>query len=145
MTVHSSFLSHMGGCRARRTVSANVLFSGLDAHIHFSGVYDQSYLDYLRAVLSLLPEYGLSAFVALHQDVWSRYSGGSGAPAWTLEAVGFKLDAGVMEETQAAWLKGVKGGGHVADERGLWPCGYQKLIASTMAYVHPSFCCRNPA
>ncbi|TCD69457.1 hypothetical protein EIP91_007583 [Steccherinum ochraceum] len=97
------------------------------------GLYDQAYLDYLRAIISMLPAYGISAFVALHQDVWSRYSGGSGAPAWTLEAVGFKLDVVAMEETQAAWLKGVKGGGHVPEERGLWPCGYQKLAAATMA------------
>ena len=97
------------------------------------GVYDASYLSYLRAVLSLLPQFGLAAFVALHQDVWSRYSGGSGAPAWTLEHVGFDLHA--LEESGAAWLRGVRGGGHSEAERGLWPCGYQKLAASTMACV----------
>ncbi|KAI0293137.1 glycoside hydrolase family 5 protein [Multifurca ochricompacta] len=95
------------------------------------GIYDVSYLSYLRSVLSLLPQYGLTAFVALHQDVWSRYAGGSGAPAWTLEHVGFDLHA--LEESGAAWLRGVCGGGHTEAERGLWPCGYQKLAASTMA------------
>lgn len=75
------------------------------------------------------------AFVSMHQDVWSRYSGGSGAPAWTLESVGFDLNA--LDETGAAWLNGVrKGGSHVdAAERGLWPTGYTKLAAATMAYV----------
>ncbi|KAF8183092.1 glycoside hydrolase superfamily, partial [Mycena galopus ATCC 62051] len=53
-----------------------------------SGIYDHTYLTYLRALLSLFPQYGLSAFVAMHQDVWARYSGGSSAPAWTLEMVG---------------------------------------------------------
>jgi len=67
----------------------------------------------------------------LHQDVWSRYSGGSGAPAWTLEVVGFNLHE--LEESGAAWLLGVKGGGHTEAERGIWPCGYQKLAAATMA------------
>ncbi|KAL0945851.1 hypothetical protein HGRIS_012134 [Hohenbuehelia grisea] len=95
------------------------------------GIYDVEYLEYLKNVLSLLPQYGIKAFVSLHQDVWSRYSGGSGAPAWTLEAVGFDLHK--LEESGAAWLKGVKGGGHVEAERGLWPCGYQKLAAATMA------------
>ncbi|KAJ7118441.1 glycoside hydrolase [Mycena crocata] len=95
------------------------------------GIYDTKYLTYLREFLSLLPQYGMSAFVAMHQDVWSRYSGGSGAPAWTLEAVGFDLHG--LEESGAAWLLGVKGGGHVEEERGLWPCGYQKLAAATMA------------
>ena len=102
-----------------------------------SGVYDTEYLQYVRKLLSMMPQYGLIAFVALHQDVWSRYSGGSGAPAWTLEAVGFDLHG--LEEPGAAWLKGVRGGGHTEDERGLWPCGYQKLAAATMAYV-----ARNP-
>lgn len=67
----------------------------------------------------------------MHQDVWSRFSGGSGAPAWTLTAVGFDLHK--LEETGAAWLKGVKGGGHIETERGIWPCGYQKLASSTMS------------
>ncbi|KAJ7291517.1 glycoside hydrolase superfamily [Mycena rebaudengoi] len=95
------------------------------------GIYDKEYLEYIRAFLSLLPQYGITAFVSIHQDVWSRYSGGSGAPAWTLESVGFDLLG--LEESGAAWLLGVKGGGHVEEERGLWPCGYQKLAAATMA------------
>lgn len=101
-------------------------------HIHkHRGIYDTSYLSYLRSVLSLFPQFGLTAFVALHQDVWSRYAGGSGAPAWTLELAGFDLNA--LEESDAAWLRGVRGGGHSEAERGLWPCGYQKLAAATMA------------
>ncbi|TFK28296.1 cytoplasmic protein [Coprinopsis marcescibilis] len=95
------------------------------------GIYDQEYLTYIRQLLSLLPKYGLTAFVSLHQDVWSRYSGGSGAPAWTLELAGFDLHA--IEEAGAAWLNGIRGGGHEETERGLWPCGYQKLSAATMA------------
>ncbi|KAF8802051.1 glycoside hydrolase family 5 protein [Phlegmacium glaucopus] len=95
------------------------------------GVYDTEYLDYIRALLSLLPKYGLTAFVSMHQDVWSRYCGGSGAPAWTLEVVGFDLHA--IEDAGAAWLHGQRGGGHVAAEQSLWPCGYQKLTAATMA------------
>jgi hypothetical protein len=75
----------------------------------------------------------MTALVEIHQDVWSRYSGGSGAPAWTLEAVGFKLDT--LHDSGAAWLSGVKGGGFVEEERGVWPCGYQRLAASTMAWV----------
>ncbi|KNZ71680.1 hypothetical protein J132_07592 [Termitomyces sp. J132] len=95
------------------------------------GIYDLEYLHYVRQLLSLLPSYGLTAFVSIHQDVWSRYSGGSGAPAWTLELAGFDLDA--LEETGAAWLSGVKGGGHEESERGVWPTGYTKLAAATMA------------
>lgn len=100
-------------------------------YIPLRGIYDTEYLAYIRSLLSLLPQYGMAAFVSIHQDVWSRYSGGSGAPAWTLERAGFDLEE--LEETGAAWLKGVKGGGHVKSEKGVWPCGYTKLAPATMA------------
>ncbi len=72
----------------------------------------------------------MRVYISMHQDVWSRYSGGSGAPAWTLTSVGLTLDH--LEETHAAWVAGVRGGGHKESERGLWPTGYQKLASSTM-------------
>ncbi|KAG8959135.1 hypothetical protein FRC05_008056, partial [Tulasnella sp. 425] len=98
---------------------------GVGAH----GQYDTEYLTYLRAILSLLPQFGMTAFVSMHQDVWSRFSGGSGAPAWTLELAGFDLTA--LEETGAAYIGGVKVPG-VEVDRGRWPTGYQKLACSTM-------------
>jgi len=133
----SPFPHHLGGRRARWAVCL-LTFSChplrlTRARKHKRGIYDTSYLSYLRSILSLLPQFGLTAFVALHQDVWSRYAGGSGAPAWTLEHVGFDLHA--LEESGAAWLRGMRGGGHSEAERGLWPCGYQKLAAATMAWV----------
>ena len=114
-------------------MSPLIIFASSLTQTHLRGIYDTSYLSYLRSVLSLFPQFGLTAFVALHQDVWSRYSGGSGAPAWTLEHAGFDLYG--LEDCDAAWLQGVRGGGHSEDERGLWPCGYQKLAAATMAWV----------
>ncbi|KAG8760210.1 hypothetical protein FRC11_000765 [Ceratobasidium sp. 423] len=95
------------------------------------GKYDTQYLDYLRELFSLLPEFGIVAFVSIHQDVWSRYSGGSGAPAWTLELAGFDLGT-IGGDCGAAYLGGVRGNG-VEVDRGRWPTGYQKLAASTMA------------
>jgi len=131
----SPFPHHLGGRGARWTVCL-LTFSCrplrlTPARNYIRGIYDTSYLSYLRSILSLLPQFGLTAFVALHQDVWSRYAGGSGAPAWTLEHAGFDIYA--LEESGAAWLRGVRGGGHSEAERGLWPCGYQKLAAATMA------------
>lgn len=76
-----------------------------------------------------MSQYSIVAIVSMHQDVWSRYSGGSGAPAWTLEAVGFDLTK--LEETGAAYLGGVRDPG-VDHDRGRWPTGYQKLASSTM-------------
>jgi hypothetical protein len=121
-------VEHAGPC----VTTNQFLFVTLKS-IH-SGKYDYEYLNYVRELLSLLPQYGMRAFISMHQDVWSRFSGGSGAPAWTLEAIGFDLHK--LEASGAAWLHGVRGGRvATAQERGLWPTGYHKLAASTMKYV----------
>lgn len=56
------------------------------------GVYDEDYLAYLRNILKTAEKHGISVFIDPHQDAWSRWTGGDGAPGWTLEAVGFDLD-----------------------------------------------------
>lgn len=53
------------------------------------GEYDEAYLDHLAAVVGRAADYGLHVFIDPHQDVWSRLTGGDGAPAWTLELAGF--------------------------------------------------------
>ncbi|CAD7956297.1 unnamed protein product [Amoebophrya sp. A120] len=65
-----------------------------------SGVYDEEYLEYLEKLVSRARDFGISVFIDFHQDVWSRYCGGSGAPKWTLEAVG--LAPGKFKECLAA-------------------------------------------
>ena len=55
------------------------------------GVYDSAYLDYLTEVARRAGEHGLYLFVDFHQDVWSRMSGGDGAPGWVFEAVGLNF------------------------------------------------------
>jgi hypothetical protein len=60
------------------------------------GQYDTAYLDYLTEVVDMAGDYGFYVFIDPHQDVWSRMTGGDGAPGWTLEAAGFdisRLDA----------------------------------------------------
>ncbi|MCX8013169.1 MAG: glycoside hydrolase family 5 protein, partial [Rectinema sp.] len=56
------------------------------------GQYDEAYLDYVEAIVDRAARHGISLFIDPHQDVWSRWTGGDGAPAWTLEAVGFDPD-----------------------------------------------------
>lgn len=60
------------------------------------GDYDTAYLDYFAALVRRAGDYGFQVFIDPHQDVWSRMSGGDGAPGWTLELAGFdvtRLDA----------------------------------------------------
>lgn len=52
------------------------------------GLYDQAYLDYFAALCRLAGTYGFYVFVDFHQDVWSRMTGGDGAPGWLFEQVG---------------------------------------------------------
>ena len=60
------------------------------------GQYDTAYLDFFQEVCRKAGDYGLYVFIDFHQDVWSRMSGGDGAPGWTFEAVGldfFRFDS----------------------------------------------------
>lgn len=64
------------------------------------GVYDEAYLTYFEQVIKKAGDYGFHVFVDPHQDVWSRWSGGDGAPAWTLELAGFNLKT--LDASEAA-------------------------------------------
>ncbi|MCG2768725.1 MAG: cellulase family glycosylhydrolase [Anaerolineae bacterium] len=91
------------------------------------GIYDEEYLDYLVAVVKKAGEYGFTLFIDPHQDVWSRFSGGDGAPGWTLEAVGFDITN--FEATGAAIVHQTHGD---PLPRMIWPTNNSKLAAATM-------------
>ncbi|CEH15077.1 glycoside hydrolase family 5 protein [Ceraceosorus bombacis] len=110
---------------------------------------DHGYIAYLKELFELMPKYGIKAVICAHQDVWSRFSGGSGAPGWTFEAAG--LDIRAFKETGAAYVHSVASAGAPDKSKAtnseflssseskevsgpfVWPSGYQKLAASTMA------------
>lgn len=90
--------------------------------------YDTEYIDYLRTIVEALPRYGLSCIIDAHQDVFSRLTGGSGAPGWVLSAIGIELQN--LQKTHAAHLHSLA---LLASDPppSVWPTGYQKLAAST--------------
>ncbi len=91
------------------------------------GHYDHDYLEYLVAIVRKAGEHGLSLFIDPHQDVWSRFSGGDGAPGWTLEAVGFELQN--LHASGAAFLHQENGD---PLPRMIWPTNSNRLAAATM-------------
>ena len=62
--------------------------------------YDKEYLDYIEEILKIIESHKFYTFIDPHQDVWSRVSGGDGAPGWTFEKVG--LDFTKFDGSDAA-------------------------------------------
>ncbi|MEI4509375.1 cellulase family glycosylhydrolase [Sphingopyxis sp. CCNWLW253] len=52
------------------------------------GKYDAAYLDYIAAIARRAEAHGFMLFIDMHQDVWSRMTGGDGAPGWIFEKLG---------------------------------------------------------
>ncbi|KAI9749222.1 MAG: hypothetical protein M1815_002690 [Lichina confinis] len=84
--------------------------------------YDEEWIEHTIGILRLAKEYGFYVFLDPHQDVWSRFSGGCGAPMWTLYACG--LDPRHFEVTEAALV-------HSQTED---PASFPKMIWSTNYY-----------
>ncbi|KAK4198807.1 glycoside hydrolase superfamily [Triangularia verruculosa] len=136
----------------------NVRFTGRpfpkeEAHLHFSrlkrcgyntiryvftweaieaagpGIYDEEWIDNTITVLRAAKDYGFYIFMDPHQDVWSRFSGGSGAPMWTLYAAG--LNPQSFAATEAAIVHNV----YPEPEnfpKMIWSTNYFRLAAATM-------------
>ncbi|KAF0713115.1 hypothetical protein As57867_004496, partial [Aphanomyces stellatus] len=95
------------------------------------GVYDQDYLAYLRQVLLIARKYNMYIYIDPHQDAWSRWTGGDGAPLWTL------LDLGLNPEnfaiTKAALCQDTYGGKPEDFPKMIWPTNFFKFACATMA------------
>ena len=91
------------------------------------GRYDDAYYDYIERVVALAAERGIRLFVDPHQDVWSRWTGGDGAPAWTLDMVGFDITR--LHRSGAAFVHEEAGDPY---PRMRWPANYSRLACQTM-------------
>lgn len=90
------------------------------------GIYDTDYLDYLEQVIRIAAAHGFHILIDIHQDAWSRMSGGDGAPGWTFETVG--LDVTRFRDTGAANIYPFDDEPFVVH----WQTNYSRLAAATM-------------
>ncbi|KAI1264385.1 putative glycosyl hydrolase [Xylariaceae sp. FL1019] len=136
----------------------NVKFHGRpfrkeDAHIHFArlkrfgyntiryvftweaieaagpGKYDEEWIRHTVDVLRVAKDYGFYIFMDPHQDVWSRYCGGSGAPMWTIYACG--LNPQSFAATEAAIVHNTYPEPDKFPKM-IWSTNYYRLAAATM-------------
>ena len=93
------------------------------------GKYDEEWIDFTISVLRKAGEYGFYVFMDPHQDVWSRFSGGSGAPMWTVYACG--LDPKMFVVTEAALVHNVQ---EKPEEfpKMIWSTNYTRLANQTI-------------
>jgi hypothetical protein len=92
------------------------------------GRYDDAYLDYFAAVSRRAGHFGLYVFIDFHQDVWSRMSGGDGAPGWTFESVGLdftKFHAAGAAHVMQHKYDYAKGGRQDAYPQMTWASNYR--------------------
>ena len=98
------------------------------------GVYDGPYIEYIRGIVQLCAKHGISVVIDPHQDVWSRWTGGDGAPKWTLEKLGF--DVSSFYHTRAATVHAHTTSRDVLDPlhfpRMAWATNYMHFATATM-------------
>ena len=82
---------HLGRLRAMGMTCLRLLVTWEAVEHEGPQQYDQEYLQYLKSIVEKCHEHGMSVFVDFHQDVFTRWTGGDGAPAWILTKVGFCL------------------------------------------------------
>jgi hypothetical protein len=93
------------------------------------GKYNEDFIAHTIKMLRIAKELGFYVFMDPHQDVWSRFSGGSGAPIWTLYACG--LDPRAFNPTHAAMVHNTWD--DVADyPKMIWSTNYTRLVCQTM-------------
>ncbi|KAI3393164.1 hypothetical protein diail_4689 [Diaporthe ilicicola] len=128
-------------------------FTKDDAHVHFArlrrfgyntiryiftweaieargpGIYDEEWISHTIEVLRTAKDYGFFVYMDPHQDVWSRFSGGSGAPMWTLYLAG--LNPQSFAVTEAAIVQNT----YPEPEnfpKMIWSTNYNRLAVATI-------------
>lgn len=89
------------------------------------GKYDEEWIDSTIALLRKAKEYDFMIIMDPHQDVWSRFSGGSGAPMWSLYAMG--LNPQTFDVTEAALVHNTYPDPATFPKM-IWSTNYQRMV-----------------
>lgn len=93
------------------------------------GKYDDEFVEHTVALLRIAKGYGFYVFMDPHQDVWSRFTGGSGAPMWTIYACG--LDPKKFLATQASLVQNMWPN-PAEFPKMIWATNYTRLACQVM-------------
>lgn len=66
-----------------------ILWAGVEPE---AGVYDESYLNGVEKLLDLYHEADIKVLLDMHQDVWSEFTCGDGAPQWAVRTDGLSVE-----------------------------------------------------
>ncbi|QSS62066.1 glycosyl hydrolase [Histoplasma capsulatum] len=94
------------------------------------GKYDEEFIKFTIEILRLAKSYGFYVYMDPHQDVWSRFSGGSGAPMWTVYAAGFNPRN--FNVTQAALVQNTYLPEPASFPKMIWSTNYSRLVCQTI-------------
>ena len=127
-TAHEHFqrLSNYGFNLIRLVVTWEAVMHEGPGHI------DYDYLKYLSSLVDVAAKYGLYVIIDPHQDVWSRFTGGDGAPWWTLDAAGFVTDDDSLHQSGSTFLHHLHDTERYPPAKMLWMTNYGKLATATM-------------
>ena len=90
-------------------------------------LFDEEYIDYTISMLRKAVDRKIYVILDPHQDIWSRFSGGSGAPLWTLHAAGFNHEH--FDDTHAAVMWDASKKHQIKMQ---WASNYFRLVCQTM-------------
>ncbi|PHH82302.1 hypothetical protein CDD82_6410 [Ophiocordyceps australis] len=93
------------------------------------GIYDETFIQHTIEILRIAKGFGFYVFMDPHQDVWSRFTGGSGAPLWTIYACG--LDPRCFAATEAAIVHNTYPDPDNFPKM-IWSTNYYRLAAGTI-------------
>lgn len=81
-------------------------------------------------LVKIIEKHNIKLWIDPHQDVWSRFTGGSGHPAWTLYLAGFNPKN--FEQTAAAVTHFQYSKNPLDMPKMVWSTNYEKLASATM-------------